>query len=150
MSQHFPVWTDPRTGRPARTGPVRIGDAERDEAVSALAEHFVAGRLTQEEFDERSDQATRARYAGDLVPLFADLPDPAAPAPGPRGRFPGGRQGPPPFVWLAPVLMVGLMLFTAVMLTAPWMLWMLFWVFLFSGGTWGRRWHGGGRHPRRR
>ena len=29
--------------------------------------------LTQDEFEERSDQATRARYTDDLSPLFADL-----------------------------------------------------------------------------
>src|SRR6266511_2215675 len=75
----------PRRGRagpvmspylPERSGPVRIGDAERDQAVAMLSEHFVAGRLTQDEFEERSEHATRARYADDLAPLFDDLPDP--------------------------------------------------------------------------
>jgi hypothetical protein len=153
MSQNTPVWTDPWSGRPVRSGPVRsgpvrIGDAERDEAVSALGDHFVAGRLTREEFDERSDLATRARYDGDLDPLFADLPDPAALARVPRAWSPGFRPGPPPLAWLVPVLLIG-MVVTAVALTAPWIVWVLFWVFLFSG-RWGRRWHrSGGYHHRR-
>jgi hypothetical protein len=132
---------------PERTGPMRIGDAERDQAVAVLSEHFVAGRLTQEEFEERSDQATRARYTDDLSPLFADLPDPAASQPGPRtwsADFHPGQQsfrpGPPPFLWLAPVLMVGLVIGT-VSLAAPWILWVLFWIALFSGPHNHRRWH---------
>ena len=52
----------------------RIGDAEREAAVTSLGEHYAAGRLTKEEFDERSDQAWAARTAAGLWPLFADLP----------------------------------------------------------------------------
>ena len=125
---------------PERHGPVRIGDAERDQAVAVLSDHFVAGRLTQDEFEERSEHATRARYADDLTLLFDDLPDPAelqpvqgpwSPAAKPVRRR--QRQGPPPpIVMLAPILMIGLVT-TAVLLTAPWMLWGLFWIALFSG-----------------
>jgi hypothetical protein len=39
---------------------------------------------------------------------------------------------PPPLLMLAPVLMVGLVV-TAVTLTAPWLLWGVFWVAIFSG-----------------
>ncbi len=53
---------------------LRIGDAERDEAITALAQHFAAGRITQEEYDERSSLALKARTRGQLRPLFADLP----------------------------------------------------------------------------
>ena len=66
-------------------GTVRIGDAERDAAVSALGDHYAAGRLTREEFDERSDQAMQARFHGDLQPLFADLPR------APRARWSSSR-----------------------------------------------------------
>jgi Domain of unknown function (DUF1707) len=142
MSQHLPI----------RTGPIRIGDAERDQAVAVLSEHFVAGRLTQEEFEERSDQATRARYAGDLSPLFADLPDPAASQPGPQRWSPGFRPGPqrfqpvpPAFLLLAPVLMVGLVV-AAVSLAAPWIFLVLFWIAMLSGPYNHRRRH----HPHRR
>lgn len=119
-----------------RKGPVRIGDAERDQAVSALGEHFAAGRLTREEFDERSDQAVRARYAADLAPLFDDLPSPEPAVPPRTVRRPGP---PPPIFLLAPVLMVALVI-TAILATAPWVLWIFFWIALFSG-PWGRRWH---------
>jgi hypothetical protein len=130
---------------PERSGPVRIGDAERDQAVAMLSEHFVAGRLTQDEFEERSDQATRARYTDDLTPLFEDLPDPAvvpaaAWSPSMRGGAPRSRPGPPPFVFLLPFLMVGLVI-AAITLAAPWLLWGLFWMVLITGPLRQRRWH---------
>jgi hypothetical protein len=58
----------------------RIGSAERDRAVAALRTHLEAGRLTPEEYEERSVTASRARTWGEIAPLFADLPDPR-PAP---------------------------------------------------------------------
>ncbi|WP_052406772.1 DUF1707 SHOCT-like domain-containing protein [Allokutzneria albata] len=60
----------------------RIGDTERAEAQRMLAEHLEAGRLTSEEYGERAALAGTARFAADLLPLFADLPGhhrPAAP-----------------------------------------------------------------------
>lgn len=134
-------------GLPERTGPLRIGDAERDEAVGALGEHFVAGRLTQEEFEERSDQATRARYADELSPLFADLPDPVTSRrdlptwqPGPRPELRRSWPVPPPHFVLAPVLLVGLVA-AAVLLAAPGILWLLLWLVLFSRPYHQRRHH---------
>jgi Domain of unknown function (DUF1707) len=59
---------------------LRIGDAERDAAIAALSEHFAAGRLSKDEFDERTEAAWAARTAGALAPLFVDLPAPHAPA----------------------------------------------------------------------
>ncbi len=56
----------------------RVGDAERDEAARALGEHFAAGRLDREEYDERLERAFAARVAGDLTALFRDLPHPRA------------------------------------------------------------------------
>jgi Domain of unknown function (DUF1707) len=55
-------------------GDIRVSDAERDLAVSELSEHFQAGRLTQEEFDERSGRALKSRTVSDLNGLFTDLP----------------------------------------------------------------------------
>jgi hypothetical protein len=133
---------------PAETGPLRIGDAERDQAVATLSDHFVAGRLTQEEFEERSNQATRARYDVDLAPLFADLPKAEAPQYAQRAWSPAFGAGPQrirpglmPFLWLAPFVMVGLVVAT-VTLAAPWVLWMLFWIVMFSGPYHNRRWQG--------
>jgi uncharacterized protein DUF1707 len=64
------------------TGPyeLRIGDAEREAAVSALGEHYIAGRLTKQEYDERADRALAARTQMELFPLFADLPRPQSAA----------------------------------------------------------------------
>jgi Domain of unknown function (DUF1707) len=53
---------------------LRVSDADRDRALSELSEHYQAGRLLIEEFDERSGQALRARTGSDLARLFADLP----------------------------------------------------------------------------
>ncbi len=55
----------------------RIGDAERDRAVSALSEHYAMGRLDRAELDVRLEAAYRATSLDQLVALFADLPDPA-------------------------------------------------------------------------
>ncbi len=55
-------------------GELRIGDADREAAVRLLGEEYAVGRLTKEEFDERSDAAWSARTGSDLVPLFVDLP----------------------------------------------------------------------------
>jgi hypothetical protein len=61
---------------------IRIGDAEREAAVTALGDHYAAGRLTKEEYDERAEVAWTAKTNSALWPLFADLPRPqAAPRP---------------------------------------------------------------------
>jgi len=55
-------------------GDLRVSDADRDRALADLSEHFQAGRLTLEEFEERSGQALEARTARELTALFTDLP----------------------------------------------------------------------------
>jgi len=62
-------------------GDLRVSDADRDRALAELSGHFQAGRLTLEEFDERSGQALNARTAGQLAGLFTDLPAGQAQAP---------------------------------------------------------------------
>lgn len=59
-------------------GDIRVSDADRDRALAELSEHFQAGRLTQEEWDERSGRALRARTGNELSTLLLDLPGPAA------------------------------------------------------------------------
>jgi len=56
------------------TTAIRIGDAEREAAISSLTSHFAEGRLTQVEHDERTTLALNARTGRDLDVLFADLP----------------------------------------------------------------------------
>ena len=55
-------------------GDIRVSDAERDRAIAELSEHFQSGRLTQDEFAERSGKALEARTGNDLSQLFTDLP----------------------------------------------------------------------------
>jgi hypothetical protein len=64
-------------------GDMRVSDADRDQAVSELSEHFQAGRLALDEFEERSGRALSAKTARELRELFADLPRRIAPAPAP-------------------------------------------------------------------
>ncbi len=75
---------------------LRIGDAERDTAMTLLREHFVAGRLTLDELGERIDAALMAKTQRQIDRLLADLPrpprvaraEPALPVPDPdAGRF---------------------------------------------------------------
>lgn len=74
--------------RPASNpvGDLRVSDADRDRAVSELSEHFQTGRLTLDEFEERSGRALSAKTAGELGDLFADLPRKVTPAQQPAQR----------------------------------------------------------------
>ncbi|MFE5705730.1 DUF1707 domain-containing protein [Rhodococcus sp. ACS1] len=60
---------------------IRIGTAEREQALNSLSEHFAAGRLTVPEFDERSLAVTNATTRGELDRVFTDLPATTAAAP---------------------------------------------------------------------
>ena len=55
-------------------GAVRVSDAERDAAVAELSQHYQVGRLTAEEFSDRSAQAFAAKTGDQLHALFDDLP----------------------------------------------------------------------------
>lgn len=55
---------------------LRASDADRERVCAQLREAYAEGRLRQDEFQERTDQALAARMVADLAPLTADLPDP--------------------------------------------------------------------------
>ncbi|GAA3462256.1 DUF1707 domain-containing protein [Saccharothrix longispora] len=55
---------------------VRIGDQQREEAISALNDHFAAGRLEIGEYEQRVGYASGAQTAQELAALFHDLPQP--------------------------------------------------------------------------
>jgi len=74
-------------------GDFRVSDAERDQAVSELSEHFQAGRITQEEFEDRSGRALQARTRSDLTGLFTDLPHGAVAAPASNSAGPAMSSG---------------------------------------------------------
>ncbi|GAA2492246.1 DUF1707 domain-containing protein [Terrabacter carboxydivorans] len=57
-------------------GDIRIGSAEREEALSALADHHAAGRLDANDYEDRRGRATDAVVRRDLTSLFTDLPEP--------------------------------------------------------------------------
>ena len=63
-------------------GDLRVSDADRDRALSELSEAFQVGRITADEFDQRSGQALGARTGKELTALLADLPVERAPATG--------------------------------------------------------------------
>ncbi|HUD80423.1 MAG TPA: DUF1707 domain-containing protein [Streptosporangiaceae bacterium] len=65
------------TSAGSAAGRMRASDADRDATLAQLSEQFQAGRLTQDEFEERSGQALTARTMGELGDLMTDLPCPA-------------------------------------------------------------------------
>jgi Domain of unknown function (DUF1707) len=62
---------------------LRVSDADRDQALGELSQAFQAGRITADEFDQRSGRALGARTGKELTSLLSDLPiadDPATQA----------------------------------------------------------------------
>jgi Domain of unknown function (DUF1707) len=53
---------------------LRASDEQRERAAQEIREHFAAGRLSDEELDDRVDAAYAARTEGDLKRILADLP----------------------------------------------------------------------------
>jgi Domain of unknown function (DUF1707) len=56
-----------------------VSDREREYTVDLLRGHWISGRLTAEEFEQRVDEAWRARFAADLWQALRALPAPAPP-----------------------------------------------------------------------
>ncbi|MEP7091478.1 MAG: DUF1707 domain-containing protein [Nocardioidaceae bacterium] len=73
MSSAAP-WRD-FTADPRRTetAGLRASDQDRDVVLTVLGEGYAEGRLTRQEYDERSDAAATARTLGDLPALILDL-----------------------------------------------------------------------------
>ncbi len=103
--------------------PIRASDKERDSVVEVLRDAYADGRITLEEFDERTSAAYASKTWGDLRELTSDLPvepvlgaglpqRPAQPRPVaqivptvPRQRYDGrnrplGRLLPVIFAWI--------------------------------------------------
>ena len=59
---------------PERRPELRIGDLEREQAVTHLGRAFAEGRLELHEYDERVASAYGAKTASELLHLTADLP----------------------------------------------------------------------------
>jgi hypothetical protein len=67
------------SARPAR-GDLRASDAEREDALTLLREHHLDGRLTDLEFEERTEEVCRARFRSELWTAMRELPVPVRPA----------------------------------------------------------------------
>ena len=67
----------PSPGTPRMAPAQRSGDAARERAVTALGEHYAAGRIDRAELEARLDAAYRATTLDQVRALFSDLPDPA-------------------------------------------------------------------------
>ncbi len=134
-----------RPGYSTGAGPeVRIGDAEREQAVSSLGEHYLAGRLTKDEYDERASAAWAARTAAGLAPLFRDLPQvpqqPSVKAVTSTRERPRRRRR----VRMFPLVVLFVLVMALTPLSLPWWGWLILgWLWfsgMFAGAcAWGRR-----------
>jgi hypothetical protein len=59
-----------------QTAAIRASDADREKALSLLRDHWLAGRLTLEEYEERCDEAGAGRFLDDLRRALRELPYP--------------------------------------------------------------------------
>ncbi|WP_090007111.1 NINE protein [Lentzea albidocapillata] len=57
----------------------RIGNQQREEAITALNDHFAMARLDIGEYQERVNRASGAQSYAELAELFRDLPQPHPP-----------------------------------------------------------------------
>jgi len=70
-----------------RSGQLRASQADREDAIDALKAAYVAGRLSEDEFQARVGQAFASRTYADLATITADIP--AAPVAARAARMPG-------------------------------------------------------------
>jgi Domain of unknown function (DUF1707) len=64
----------------AESSGFRVSDQQREQAAQAIRDHFAAGRLTEDELNDRLQAALQARTEPELNALLADLPSlPASP-----------------------------------------------------------------------
>lgn len=53
---------------------IRASDGDRERAIELLREHWLAGRLTLEEYEQRCDEAAGGRFLDDLTSALRELP----------------------------------------------------------------------------
>jgi hypothetical protein len=103
-------------------GGIRASDADREHVVEILREAYSAGRLSLDEFDDRTTLAFAAKTWGGLRDLTRDLPQQASleiPRPEARVRPAGDKPlpAPPPRRRLSPMLPI-LVIWLGIALTA--------------------------------
>lgn len=135
---------------------MRIGDTERESALTALGDHMSAGRLDIDEYGDRTARVSAAKTRGDLLALFGDLPAPhpkfgvANPAPVPAapvpatGALPLPRGDGTPFPRRLMAAAVPLAGIAAVVLFFTFGTWLFFLlpaaVMVLGGALWGDDW----------
>jgi len=125
---------------------VRIGTAEREQAAASLGEHFAAGRLEVDEYDDRVARAYAAKTTADLAVLFSDLPSPVvpqsaqpAPARAPRSLIP---------VVVFAVLILAVVLAVTIHVVPFFVFPVLFFIFLRGRRVWAQQYRGPRRYSR--
>ena len=92
------------------------------------------------------EQAIKARFNDDLEPLFVDLPRTVEPHVEPKSQ----QHSDIPLAWAAMFWLAPLFVITAVVaavvLSAPWLVWIFLWIFLITGLFRHRRRYVGPRH----
>ena len=70
----------------------RVSDVDREAVTARLREHYAAGRLSLDEFQDRLDAVYRAQVAGELNMVTDGLPHEGTVIPpgSPWGSYPGG------------------------------------------------------------
>ena len=157
MGDLEPTRRDPARG-PLGPAHLRAADDDRRRVVDELQRHYVAGRLSQDELDERVSRALAARTFGDLDAELHDLPREAGlrtpseptPAPDDADEESAGKDG--SFRAHATSYLLVMALLVAIwLLTSPggyfWPVWpMLGWGFGLAAHGLGRRSGIHGRH----
>ena len=73
MAVQDPQYPAKRPWEPQAQPQIRLTDAQRDSVIKVLQEAFSQGQLDEEELDERTGLAMKAKFGADLAPLTEDL-----------------------------------------------------------------------------
>jgi Flp pilus assembly protein TadB len=128
-SHHRAVKLHAAAPAPAPSGPIRVGDDDRERVVELLRRHAVAGRLDADELEERLERAYAARYGAELQAVLAELPSAAE-----RPHRPA-RHTRPAFALLP--IAVGALVAVAAVSGAWWLMWLI-WPLVVVLGPHGR------------
>lgn len=136
---------------------MRISDADRMDAMQALAEHMRTGRLDIAEYDERTARVASAKTVADLHELFVDVPSPkpavlqpAVPRPAPQpaaervASSVPARPARPRLGVLGPIVLILAVLSIAGITHVPWIVFVVPFVVMsmLRRGHAGCGWHG--------
>jgi hypothetical protein len=145
---------------------LRVSDTDRESALQALGEHMSVGRLTLDEYGDRSAKVTASKTRGDLGEVFADLPAPhpvfdgkAAPPPQAAAEpVPAKPSGPVewsdrPLAQRGTAAAVPIAVLVAIVVGITTGFWWLFAIpivlTMVGGGLWGQEWRDRGQDRHR-